>query len=262
MRRRARRAVAAGLGVAALGGLTTGCSRDDAEAGTDPVTTVAASATAPTPSPTTTPGSAAPAPASTPAPRADAVSTSAAPAPTAVPLDALVTLAAALDALAGGYHFATTASIGDTVAISAEGDHIAGSTRMTVASGGTSTEYLVTGAAAWARVDGEWQQLDSAEGLSDPVAQLRDPLAATISGTADAAVVTAEYPNAALGLPGDGTAMVELELAAGRITSLRYASTATVTAADGTVSDQPAVVTAVISPVAPGTEITLPAVDA
>lgn len=179
-----------------------------------------------------------------------------------MPLDAAVTLAMALDALGAGYHFVTTATVGGNVAVTAEGDHIAGATHMAIASGGTTTEYLVTADAAWALADGAWQQLDSTQGLSDPVTQLRSPTSVAVVGSTDAATITATYPNAALGLAGDGEAAVEFQLAGGQITSLRYASAAIVTNADGSTSEQPADVTAVITPIAPGTQITLPAADA
>lgn len=252
---------AAALVAAALA-LVGGCTRDGAATSTTAPGRVAATlATTSSAIPSTTRdapvSNVAPAvPVSVPAPTPPPVP------PTTVPLDAQVTLATALDTLAIGYHFATTATVGGQVAVTAEGDHIAGSTQMTVASGGTTTEYLVTADAAWAFADGSWQQLDGTQGLSDPITQLRTPSDVAISGTTEAATITARYPNAALGLQGDGQAGVEFELAGGQITSIRYASSAVVTNAGGSTSEQPAEVTAAISPVAPGTQITLPVAEA
>lgn len=255
-----RRAGAVALAAAALA-LAGGCTREQATATSGAGTLPPATASD---APSTTAGAAETAPPDVPvtAPVTAPASTVPAPPPTTLPLDAAVTLATALDSLAIGYHFVTTATVGGQVAVTAEGDHIAGSTQMTVASSGTTTQYLVTADAAWALADGSWQQLDSTQGLSDPVTQLRSPASVAISGTPEAATIVAQYPNAALGLAGDGQASVEFQLVGGQISSLRYASTAVVTNADGSTSEQPAEVTAVISPVAPGTQITLPAAEA
>lgn len=235
-----------------------GCSRGE-DAGTGdlipiPVTEAAQPLAVPATPAATDRGSFPPTPTATPTSAAAA----SAPPPTTVPLDAALMLTTALDALGAGYHFATTATVAGNLAVSAEGDHIAGATHMVVTSGGTSTEYIVTPAAAWALADGAWQQLDSAAGLPDPIGQLRSPLTATAAGTPAAAVLTAQYPNRALGLPGDGRAAVEFEITDGRITALRYATVVVLTNADGSTVEQPAEVAATIGPVAPGTEITLP----
>ena len=185
-----------------------------------------------------------------------------APVTTAPVPDATTTLTAALDTLATGYHFVTTATVDGQVAVMAEGDHVAGTTRMTVTSGGASTNYLVTPDAAWAQTDGEWRQLDSAQGLTDPVGQLRAPLSVELVGTAEAATITARYEATALGIRGGGERTVEFQLDDGSITSLRYFSTALVTSADGTTSERRTDVTAVITPIASGTEITLPVAEA
>jgi hypothetical protein len=185
-----------------------------------------------------------------------------APVTTAPAPDATTTLTTALDTLAAGYHFVTTATVDEQVAVMAEGDHVAGTTRMTVTSGGTSTNYLVTPDAAWAQTDGEWRRLDSAQGLSDPVGQLRAPLSVELVGTAEAATITARYKATALGIRGDGERAVEFQLDDGRITSLHYSSTGLVTGADGTTSERRTDVTAVITAIASGTEITLPAAEA
>ncbi|HWL42314.1 MAG TPA: hypothetical protein VNQ73_05175 [Ilumatobacter sp.] len=247
-------ALAGGGAVSALA--VAGCSPGAATAGIDPELPAPAAAAAqaalrdiPEPTPVAT------AP-TTPTSSPTMLPTTPAPPPTTVPLDAVVALATALDALNTGYHFTTTATVAGRPAVIAEGDHIAGSTRMTITSGGTGTEYVVTAEAAWALADGAWQQLDGTQGLSDPVGQLRDPLEVAIVGTAEAATITARYPAARLGLASDAT--VEFQLADGRITSLRLSSTTVTTHPDGTTSEQPADVTAVITPIAPGTEITLP----
>lgn len=230
------------------------CTRDGDQATTSTATATAPrAATAPPVSgtePVAAPRAATSPPPTTPVPGATITTAPPAPPTTVAPPDPTTLLMGALDALIAGYHFVTTATVAGQVAVSAEGDHVAGSTQMTVTSGGTSTEYLVTAGAAWAQADGEWQQLDSAEGLSDPVAQLRSPVEIELSGDAEAATIVAHYPAAALGVPGDGQHPVEFQLAGGQIVSLRYPTT--------TSAGEPAEVVAVISPVAPGTEITLP----
>jgi hypothetical protein len=248
--------------VVAVLAVAAGCTRDAAptafSADATPPVDIARTATSAlsdaAPAPTSS------AAATTPPPSAAAVPT--APVTTAPTPDATTTLTAALDTLATGYHFVTTATVAGRVAVVAEGDHVAGATQMIVTSGGASTRYLITSDAAWAQADGEWHQLDSAQGLRDPIDQLRAPLSVTLVGTADAATITAHYPAAALGLPGDGQHAVELQLANGLIRSLRYASTAVVTNADGTTSEQASEVTAQITPIASGTQITLPAAEA
>ena len=225
-----------------------GCSRgDEASDTTVPAATVTPSpgtvAAAPSAAPTPLPTTLAPA---TPAPTtAVAPPTTAAPT-TAAPIDPAALLATALDQLAPGYHFVTTATVGGQVAVSAEGDHVAGSTRMTLTSSGTATDYLIAGDAAWAFADGAWQELDPADSPSDPLAALRAPTAVTlVAGDATAATVHATYPASALGLPGDTESTVEFQLANGAITALTYVA-------------DPANVSAVITPIDPATEITLP----
>jgi hypothetical protein len=181
---------------------------------------------------------------------------------TTVPVpDATTMLTAALDTLASGYHFVSTATVDGQVTLVAEGDHVAGATQMTVTSGATSTQYLVTEHAAWAKADREWQQLDSTQGLTDPVGRLRAPLSVELAGTAESATITAHYEATALGVRGAGEHAVEFQLTNGLITSLRYASTALVTNADGTASERRREVTVVITPIASGTEITLPVTE-
>ena len=226
--------------------LAGGCGGDDAiTASTPEVASAAAlgpvgSAAAPVAPPVT--------PASTPAVQ-----------PTSPPVpDATTTLTAALDTLATGYHFVTTVTVDGRTTLVAEGDHVAGTTQMTVTSDGSSTRYLVTRDAAWTRADGGWQRLDSTGGLADPVSQLRSPRSVELVGTAEAATITAHYDTAVLVVRGTGERSVEFQLADGLITSLRYASTAAVAGAGGTTRAQHTEVHAVITPIESGTEITLP----
>src|SRR5690606_37323529 len=120
-------------------------------------------------------------------------------------------------------------------ALVAEGDHVAGTTQMTVTSNGTSTRYLVTRDAAWIEADAQWEQLDSTPGLADPVSQLRSPRSVELAGTTEAATVTAHYEAAVLGARGAGERAVEFRLANGLITSLHYETTAAVAGARGTI---------------------------
>jgi hypothetical protein len=199
-----------------------------------------------------------PAPGSTDAPLPTSTSVPPAP-PTSAPVpDATTTLTAALDRLATGYHFVTTVSVDGEAALVAEGDHVAGTTQMTLTTDGASTRYLVTRDAAWAQADGRWELLDSTRGLADPVSQLRGPRSVELVGSAEAATITALYEAAVLGVRGAGERAVEFRLADGQITSLRYESTAAVAGAGGTTREQHTEVHAVITPIESGTEITLP----
>lgn len=227
-----------------------GCSRGDDTASTTvapPPTAASTTSVAPL-----TTVAAPPAPTAPPTTAAVPVSTVTLPDPNAL-------LAAALDAAAPGYHFITTASVGDQVVLSAEGDHAGGATRMTLTSLGATTDYIVTADAAWALQDGEWQELDQSPGLADPLSPLRTPTSIELlAGNTEAATLLGHYPAAALGLPGDTDQSVTITIATGQLTALAYSSTANVTAADGSVSQQPAAVTTQISALAPGTAVTLP----
>lgn len=236
-----------------------GCQRDEDTAGTTLPAAATTAAAGGASAPQTAP-SAASAPATDPAPpptaaapttRAAApVTTEAAPPTTTAAPDPAQLLATALDQLAPGYHFVTTASVGGQVAVSAEGDHVGGeaggATRMTLTSSGTATDYLIVGQSAWAYADDAWQELDPADSPSEPLAALREPLDVTlVAGDADAATVRATYPAAALGLVGDDHRTVEFQLADGAITALSYVA-------------EPAEVAAAITPLDPAVEITVP----
>lgn len=246
---RAGAARLAGVGICSVLVVAGGCGRDDAiTASTPEVASAAALGAAGSPSP---PDTAPPTSASVPP-----VPPTSAPVP-----DATTTLTAALDRLATGYHFVTTISVDGEAAAVAEGDHVAGTTQMTVTQDGTSTGYLVTRDAAWTQADGRWEQLDSTRGLADPLSQLRGPRSVELAGTVEAATITAHYEAAVLGVRGAGERAVEFRLADGQITSLRYETTASVAGAGGTTREQPSEVHAVITPIESGTEITLPTAE-
>jgi hypothetical protein len=175
------------------------------------------------------------------------------------PPDANALLMTALDALTPGYHFRTTTSVGDQVPVSAEGDHASGATRMTVTSGGTATEYIVTPAASWALSADVWLPVASAPGLANPIGRFRAPTAVELIGQdANAATLVGHFPASALGVAGETDTVVTFAVVAGQVTSLSYRSVTAVTAADGTVSEQPATVTTVVTPLAAGTQVTTP----
>ena len=222
-----------------------GCSRGDETSDTTVAAATSAVAAAPSAAPLTTP--AAPTTPATTLPATPPPTVAATPAPTtAAPVDPAALLTAALDQLAPGYHFVTTATVGGQVAVSAEGDHANGSTRMTLTSSGTATDYVITAESAWAFADGTWQELDRAESPLDPLAALRAPTSVTLlAGDATATTVQATYPASALGLAGDAASTVEFQLANGSIASLAYVAA-------------PANVSAVITPIDPATVITLP----
>lgn len=233
----------AALACLAAGFATSGCSDGDEQpASSAPDSTVLDDAIGPesTVGPTTV--------AATPLPDLTAPDTTpAAPPATDPPTPtAADVLAAALRTTAAGYHFTTTVRVGDEVALSAEGDHLAGGTRMTVTSGDASIEYVIAEGQAWVAQDGEWSELDEPT-VTDPLAALGTP--ASVRDLPDGGRLEATYPGSALGLESADPVPVVFELADGRIATITYR-----TESGGT----EATVVAVLGPPASETPVTIP----
>ncbi|HWM20392.1 MAG TPA: hypothetical protein VNO51_11940 [Ilumatobacteraceae bacterium] len=220
-----------------------GCSEEKSSAGSTP-TPVSASGTAIATAPPSTA-----VPTDTAAPPVPVVTE--APATTAPPPDPLALLTATFDAIAGGYHFVTTATIGDVVAVSAEGDRVGEGTRVSVTTGGSTVSYAITPEGTWVLSDGNWAELDEPAPAVDPVGALRSPTNVVVSSYGNGpTVLTGTYPASALSLAADGSVDVVLEIDGTTLRSITYASTQ-----NGAI----ATVRADVSPLVDATPVTLPA---
>ena len=173
-----------------------------------------------------------------------------APTTTAPPPDPLALLTAAFDAIAGGYHFATVATVNDVVAVTADGDRVGEGTRVNVTTGGSTVSYAITPEGTWVLADGSWSELDQPAPAVDPVGALRSPTSIVVSSYgAGPTVLTGTYPASVLSLAGDGPVEVALELDGTTLRSITYASTQ-----NGAL----ATVRADVSPLVDATPVTLP----
>jgi hypothetical protein len=213
-----------GLALVALAGCSSG---DDAAASTIAPITALTIPTAPgtsptTPAPTTPVTSPVTSPLASPS---TAAPSSPATTPTTTLPDGAALLQQSFDALASGYHFVTQATVNGTPALTAEGDQIAGSTRMTVTSQGKAVDYVVMPDGTWVADNGTWQELDSPAPATDPITALRSPQSVTVAAYAPPqTTLTATYPSSALALPGDQPVDVSFELAGTTLTAISYAT--------------------------------------
>jgi hypothetical protein len=230
-----------GAGPLAVVGLVAGCSSSEGATSTSvpAVTQVAGSAPVPT---------AASTPASTSAPAGSA------PEPTVVELaepDGPALLQQVFADASGGYHFVTTVTVGDAVALTAEGDRVGDGTRLSVVSNDATVDYVITPTGSWVGQSGVWQELDEPAPVTDPLAALADPSAIRVSAfDASGATLIATYPASALSLPGDGSIDVTVEIDGTRLSALAY------TAPD---SDPPAQVRTVLTALTDTSPVTVPA---
>jgi hypothetical protein len=127
------------------------------------------------------------------------------------------------DQLAPGYHFVTTATVNGVPALTAEGDHIGGSTRMTITSQGKTVEYIVLPDQTWVAENGQWQELDEPAPAVDPISPLRAPQSVAVAAyTPEMTTLTAGYPPTALALPGDQPVNVWFALAGTSLIAIGY----------------------------------------
>jgi hypothetical protein len=142
-------------------------------------------------------------------------------------VDGATVLQAALDQLAAGYHFSSTATVNGTAAVTAAGDRVGDSTRMNVSSNGAAVDYVVTPTATWVNKDGTWSEVTDDTAPADPLGALRAPTSVTVAPSVAGApmVLTASYPASALSLPGDAAVEVEFTINGSALSSLSYSST-------------------------------------
>jgi hypothetical protein len=158
----------------------------------------------------------------------------------------------ALDALTDTYHYHSTVAIGGSVVLSADGDRVGDGTRVGVERQGAVVQYVITAAGTWVQVgDDEWDELDAPPAASDPIDALRSPTSFTIT-SADATATTLDVavPLVALGIAGDGGAVLSVTVANGVLSSVTYSTT---------IEGQPATVVTEFGPVVDGSPVVAPA---
>ena len=210
-----------GAGPVLVLGLLAGCSSDESVSPTSQPATVAQTATtelATSEVATTT----------TASPVVDSiVPTTAAP----VSPDGPTLLQQAFDSASPGYHFVTTATVNGAVAVTAEGDHIAGGTRLTVTSQNATVGYVILPEGTWVLDSGVWKETDDPAPATDPITALRAPTTVTVAAfTATGATLIASYPAAALALEGDVPVDVTFEIEGTTLHSITYVAQSAVPA--------------------------------
>lgn len=258
--RRCERSRVLGPGIArtvlvslSLAATVAACSSDDdATASTSaPPAVPATVAVVTSPSPSAAQATPPPTIAAESTPPTTTAATTTTPTTPTTPPDGAGLLQQSFDALAPGYHFVTNATVNGTPALTAEGDQIAGSTRMTVTSQGKAVDYVVLPDGTWVAQDGTWQELDSPAPVTDPIAALRAPQSVTVASYAPPLVaLTATYPPGVLGLAGDQPVSVSFELDGAALQAISYAT-----------PDGASAVRTDISGVADATPITSPSTD-
>jgi hypothetical protein len=207
-------------------GLASGCSRDDAASPTAPSidsTTLVPATPAPTAPPVVAP--AATAVVETPTPAAVVVGVVATAAPTAplVAPDGPTLLQQAFDLAVPGYHFVTTATVNGVAALTAEGDHIGGGTRLTVVSQNVTSGYVILPEGTWVLDGGVWKETEDPPPVTDPISALRAPSTVAVAAfTATGATLIASYPAAALALEGDVPVDITFEIEGTALRSITY----------------------------------------
>jgi hypothetical protein len=236
-----RLAVAAAAALTAIGG----CSNDSGEGGDSGSTAV-----------TTAPGASAVGVADKEAVSAPTVpGTVVAPTATQLagplaPEAAAALLTQSLDALAGGYHFSTSATLDGAEVLVAEGDRVGDGSRLTIWANGSSVAYIITPAGSWVFPEGgEWQSLDEPPASVDPLAALRTPT--VVSGTSDGttSTVVVNVPAASLGVAAEGNVDVTVTITGTAATAVSYAAT---------LEGRPANVRTTLGPVVDGTPVVAP----
>ncbi len=133
---------------------------------------------------------------------------------TLAPGDAAARLQASLAALAPGYRFESTVTVGGAVATTVTGRVLGRASEMVVDAASTTVTYRAVPPKAWARLEGAaWAELDADAPDGDPLDALRDPQAVEVlADDGDGLRVRATYPARALGLAGDDPVAVVLVL--------------------------------------------------
>lgn len=143
-------------------------------------------------------------------------------------VDGNARLVAAFKAMATGYRFDSTVTVGSQVASRAGGRWLNGRSEFVVESGGTALTYRTVPPRAWVFQGGTgWVELaDKAPG-GDPLEPLRHPTSvAVVADRQDALVLQATYPPKGLGLTGTAAVVVEIDIAPDGTVTATYAMAA------------------------------------
>ena len=152
-------------------------------------------------------------------------------------------LAAAFAAMAAGYTFDSTVTVGGTVATHATGRWVAGSSEFVIESGGISITYRTIPPVAWVLKPGaDWVVVAGAVPGGDPLDALGKPLSTAVSADgADGLSLVGRYTAADLGLTTSGTVPVSLLIAPDGSVTATYSADATGGTATSVVMLRPAV---------------------
>lgn len=157
----------------------------------------------------------------------------------------------ALAQLAAGYHFTSNFVVNGTQVLNADGDRVGDSSRFTVSTNGGLVNYITTPAGSWAQPDGgEWDQIDDAAPVSDPVAALLAPASIAVLSDDGASIrLRVTVSAVTLGVAQEGNADVDVVITNGAITEIGYSTTV-----DGSVGS----VATTVGPVVDATPIVAP----
>jgi hypothetical protein len=171
-----------------------------------------------------------------------AVTTTVVVAPSApvAPADPAALLQQAVAASGTGYHFDQTVTINGAVVLTSDGDRLTDGVRVANHQGSGTEFEVITPAGRWVQPDGgEWIEDDTPRAEVDPIAALAAPTSVTIaSNDGTTAQLTVTVPLASIGVPGDGTAPLQVTIVSGALTNITYTSTQ----ADGTTASVVAVI--------------------
>ena len=149
------------------------------------------------------------------------------PAPTAAPVDGPTLLQSAIAATANGYHFNQTATVDGKLALTIDGDRLPTGARVAVSSDAGLVYYVITPDGTWLMPEnGDWEADDSPAPAVDPINALTSPTSVTVAGNDGTTVqLVVTVPNAALGIPGDGDATLQVTVVSGALTNIAYSTT-------------------------------------
>ena len=141
--------------------------------------------------------------------------------------DATGLITDAIAKLGPNYHFATSVKVGDQVVLSAQGDRVGEGSRISLSGDAGVVSYVIVGGASWAKPDdGVWAQLESAPANADPLAALARATSATVvKAEGETTTVEVTVANSDLGIAGDGSSQVTVQITSGVLVFVVYATT-------------------------------------
>jgi hypothetical protein len=144
-------------------------------------------------------------------------------------IDGVARLTDAFKAMAAGYRFDSTITVGGQVASRAGGRWLKGRSEFVVEENGAALTYRTVPPRSWVYQGGTgWVELAGKAPGGDPLEPLRHPTAVTVvADRPDALVLQATYPPKALGLTGTTGVVVEIDIAPDGTTTATYAAVTT-----------------------------------